>query len=79
MADKDGDGLPDAYEIETYGSTNIVGTSLNSDTDGDGASDVAEYVAGTSATNSNSKFKIYGVIAAFAVLIVIILCLVLFG
>ena len=58
LADKDGDGLPDAYEIETYGSTNIVGTSLNSDTDGDGASDVAEYVAGTSATNSNSKFKI---------------------
>ena len=58
LADKDGDGLPDAYEIETYGSTNIVGTSLNSDTDDDGASDVAEYVAGTSATNSNSKFKI---------------------
>jgi hypothetical protein len=58
LVDKDGDGLPDAYEIEIYGSTNIVGTSLNSDTDGDGASDVAEYVAGTIATNANSKFKI---------------------
>jgi hypothetical protein len=54
----DRDGLPDSYEIETYGSTNIVGTSVNSDTDGDGASDLAEYIAGTSATNANSKFQI---------------------
>ena len=58
LADSDADGLPDAYEIETYGSTNVVGTSLNSDTDGDGASDTAEYIAGTIATNANSKFKI---------------------
>jgi len=58
LADRDGDGLPDAYEIETYGSTNIVGSSLTGDTDGDGASDAAEYIAGTSATNANSKFKI---------------------
>ena len=28
------------------------------DTDGDGASDTAEYTAGTSATNVNSKFQI---------------------
>jgi hypothetical protein len=58
VADGDGDGLPDAYEIETYGSTNIVGSPLNGDTDGDGASDTAEYIAGTSATNANSKFKL---------------------
>jgi hypothetical protein len=56
--DGDSDGLPDAYEIETYGSTNIVGLPLNGDTDGDGASDAAEYIAGTSATNTNSKFKL---------------------
>jgi spore coat protein CotH len=58
LADRDGDGLPDAYEIETYGGTNIVGNSINADTDGDGASDYAEYIAGTSATNANSRFKL---------------------
>jgi len=58
LADQDGDGLPDAYEIETYGSTNLVGSSLTGDTDGDGASDTAEYMAGTSATNANSRFKV---------------------
>lgn len=58
QADQDGDGLPDAYEIETYGSTNAVGASLSGDTDGDGASDVAEYIAGTSATNATSRFTV---------------------
>lgn len=58
LADNDGDGLPDAYEIETYGSTNVVGAALTGDTDGDGASDLAEYIAGTSATNANSKFQL---------------------
>jgi hypothetical protein len=56
--DSDGDGLPDAYEIETYGSTNAVGSIPSGDTDGDGASDTAEYIAGTSATNATSKFQI---------------------
>jgi hypothetical protein len=58
LADRDGDGLPDRYEIETYGSTNIVGHALTGDTDGDGASDGAEYIAGTSATNGASRFQI---------------------
>ena len=50
--------MPDSYEIETYGSTNAVGSSITGDTDGDGASDAAEYIAGTSATNANSKFQV---------------------
>lgn len=58
VADGDGDGLPDAYEIETYGNTNAVGSSVTGDTDGDGASDTAEYIAGTSATDADSKFEI---------------------
>ena len=58
LADSDGDGLPDAYEIETYGSTNAVGASVTGDTDGDGASDAAEYIAGTISTNANSKFQV---------------------
>ena len=58
LADLDGDGLPDAYEIETYGSINVAGSSPTGDTDGDGACDVAEYIAGTAANNANSRFKI---------------------
>jgi hypothetical protein len=58
MADGDGDNLPDSYEIETYGSTNVVGSSITGDTDGDGASDEAEYVAGTSSTNASSRFEL---------------------
>ena len=58
MADEDGDNLPDSYEIETYGGTNVVGSSITGDTDGDGADDEAEYVAGTSSTNANSRFEL---------------------
>lgn len=58
LADLDGDGLPDSYEIETYGGTNVVGSSPTGDTDGDGSSDRAEYVAGTSATNASSQFTL---------------------
>jgi hypothetical protein len=58
MADGDGDNLPDSYEIETYGDTNVVGSSITGDTDADGADDEAEYIAGTSATNANSRFEL---------------------
>ena len=58
QADADADELPDSYEIEVYGGTNMVGSAFNGDTDGDGASDVAEYTAGTSATNANSKLTL---------------------
>lgn len=58
LADRDGDGLPDIYEIETYGGTNVVGSSTSGDTDGDGAADEAEYAAGTSANESDSHFEV---------------------
>jgi len=58
MADTDGDRLPDDYEIEAYGDTNAVGSSVSGDTDSDGADDVAEYIAGTSATNPNDLLKV---------------------
>jgi hypothetical protein len=56
LADRDGDGLPDSYEFETYGGTNVVGTVA--DTDHDGVGDLAEYIAGTSATNATDLFKL---------------------
>jgi hypothetical protein len=62
LADGDGDGLPDSYEIETYGGTNMVGSPNNRDTDGDGASDTAEYAAGTIATNAASKLTLSAVV-----------------
>ena len=58
LADEDGDSLPDIYELETFGGTNVVGSSASGDTDGDGLSDRGEYVAGTSSTNANSRFEI---------------------
>ena len=58
LADGDADNLPDIYELEMYGGTNVVGSSSTGDTDSDGLDDEAEYVAGTSATNANSRFEI---------------------
>ena len=42
--DGDGDGIPDAYELTVTNSTRVLGFT---DTDGDGTSDVDEYIAGT--------------------------------
>lgn len=51
--------MPDAFEIENYGLiTQIIGNTLDGDYDGDGASDYAEYIAGTSAINRNNRFRI---------------------
>lgn len=49
--DSDGDGLPDAYEQRNYGS---LANNAASDTDGDGASLMAEYTAGTSPLYRNA-------------------------
>jgi hypothetical protein len=57
-ANLDDDGLPDSYEIETYGSTNVVSATGGMDTDADGISDANEYIAGTSATNAASRFEV---------------------
>jgi hypothetical protein len=43
--DSDGDGLPDAWEIQTTG--NLTSLSGDEDTDGDGQTDLDEYLAGT--------------------------------
>lgn len=45
LPDTDGDGLPDAWEIQMAGSLNVL--SADADTDHDGQTDLQEYLAGT--------------------------------
>lgn len=51
--DNDHDGMPDAWEIRYFGSTNA---TANTDFESDGMGNLAEYVAGTDPTNSSSLF-----------------------
>jgi hypothetical protein len=54
-ADADGDGMADAWEAIYLGGT---GASPRSDADGDGSSNLQEYLAGTNPTNSASVLVI---------------------
>jgi hypothetical protein len=56
VADADGDGLTDAWELQNFGSLNV--TAGTGDADNDGASDAAEWVAGTNPNSANSIFKL---------------------
>jgi hypothetical protein len=58
-ADSDGDGLPDAWELQYFGS--LTNLSFNDDWDGDGCSDAHEFVSGTDPIASNSHFEVVGV------------------
>ena len=54
--DADGDGIPDAWEIEYFGlPSNCVATN---DADHDGQSNLEEYIAETNPTNASSRFEI---------------------
>jgi beta-glucanase (GH16 family) len=57
--DSDGNGLPDYWEQQYFGTP--VGASANADSDSDGASNLAEYLAGTDPLNGQSLFRILGV------------------
>lgn len=56
VLDRDGDGLPDAWEI-TYGLDPNDPSDAARDADGDGRSNKAEYLAGTNPRNPNDVFK----------------------
>jgi len=53
--DEDGDGLPDWWEYLYYGSS--TGTGPDDDLDGDGFTDLQEYIAGTDPTDGTSYFR----------------------
>lgn len=54
--DSDGDGIPDAWEKLYFNNLNTA--TATGDADGDGASDLAEYQAGTNPTDRSSVFQI---------------------
>lgn len=57
LADSDGDGLPDAWELAHGLGTNNTADATN-DGDGDGLNNFAEYHAGTNPTNGASALRI---------------------
>lgn len=54
--DQDGDDIPDTWERAAFGNTSLAGAGT--DSDGDGASDLHEYRAGTQPTNLNSVLAV---------------------
>jgi Bacterial TSP3 repeat len=56
--DGNGSGLPIAWEKEFFGTTNI---NANADPDGDGMSNLQEYLAGTNPNDPNSRLRITAV------------------
>ncbi len=53
--DTNGDGVPENWELATFGTT---GSNLGRDSDGDGASDRAEYFAGTQPRDPGDVFRL---------------------
>ncbi|MCC7375927.1 MAG: hypothetical protein IT581_14815 [Verrucomicrobiales bacterium] len=53
--DTNGDGVSDGWELATFGTT---GANLNRDTDGDSATDRAEFFAGTAVKNAADHFRL---------------------
>jgi Tol biopolymer transport system component len=65
--DSDGDGIPDWWMIQYFGHpTGQAGDNslASDDADGDGASNLQEYIAGTDPTNPNSVFRLSAVAPA---------------
>lgn len=61
MLDSDGDGIPDWWMIQYFGHPTGEAQDLSraqDDADGDGASNLQEYIAGTNPTNRNSVLTI---------------------
>jgi len=63
--DSIGDGIPDWWRAQYFGgdgtTTNIPGSCATCDPDGDGMNNLAEYLSGTTPTNSTSALRIISV------------------
>lgn len=57
-ADANGDGLPDAWQTFYFGAPTVATAAPSEDPDGDGASNLREYLAGTSPTDPSSTLRI---------------------
>jgi hypothetical protein len=55
--DENADGLPDDWQRENWGKPALWADSL-ADTDGDGANNLAEFLAGTDPTDGNSVLRV---------------------
>jgi len=58
FVDADGDGMADVWETQYFGDTNAVNGAAGIDRDGDGYSNLAEYILGTDPTQASSVFKV---------------------
>jgi len=56
IVDSDGNGLPDWWELQYFG--HLTGTAAQADADADGASNLAEFFAGTVPTDSQSALRL---------------------
>ena len=56
IVDSDNTGLPDWWELQYFG--HLTGTDAQADPDGDGASNLAEFLAGTNPTEFNSALRL---------------------
>jgi hypothetical protein len=56
--DSDANGLPDAWEIAHFGELRVLGMTPQDDSDHDGSLNIAEYMAGTDPTDSQSRPKL---------------------
>jgi hypothetical protein len=63
-ADTNGDGLPDAWQIQFFGSISSPDARPEADPDGDGFDNLSEYVAGTNPTDQNSLLELDSVTLA---------------
>jgi hypothetical protein len=65
--DSDADGIPDWWELAYFGHATgqaADASRAGDDADGDGASNLAEYLAGTNPLDANSVFKFTGAVQA---------------
>jgi hypothetical protein len=62
-ADTDGDGMADDWEIHHFGGISAEGGGSSDDWDGDGMSNLEEYLAGTDPRSADSALRITGLTA----------------